>query len=466
MKKIKTFFRDPYFTLFWLLFLIRAFFNGYLPLLDKTEARYGEIARLMSETGNWVTPQIDYGVFFWAKPPLSTWASAFSISIFGNHEFFVRLPYLLITLIICFFVSRYRSQKKDSYYLIGTLLLTLPEFYLHAGVVSTDTFLLLSIALTFFSFWEAMQKDATSYWGYLFFAGLGLGLLSKGPIIGILTLPPILLWIYFTKNIKIAWQKVPWLKGIALMALISLPWYFWAEERTPGFINYFIVGEHFERYFNSEWKGDRYGFPKQQPYGMSWVFLLLFLLPWSIVLIRLFVSYFKKCISNPWTLFLILWFLWTPLFFSSSTSLIHPYILPCTLPAALLISHFWSTHTSYKKIVFYSSILPLLLFVLAISGYATTLFENSTDKFILAAKIPNSKVYALDYKSYSSQYYTEGKIKIIDTLELKELLENKESFSILIENRQWDTLSKTIKKLLSIEAKHSKRGIFRPSTNH
>ena len=42
-----------------LLIFIRAFFNGALPLMDKTEARYGEIARLMAETGEWVVLQID-----------------------------------------------------------------------------------------------------------------------------------------------------------------------------------------------------------------------------------------------------------------------------------------------------------------------------------------------------------------------------------------------------------------------
>lgn len=35
---------------FWILVLIRSYFNAVLPLMDKTEARYGEISRLMSET--------------------------------------------------------------------------------------------------------------------------------------------------------------------------------------------------------------------------------------------------------------------------------------------------------------------------------------------------------------------------------------------------------------------------------
>jgi 4-amino-4-deoxy-L-arabinose transferase-like glycosyltransferase len=55
--------------------IARLILNAVVPLMDKTEARYAEIARIMAETGNWVTPQIDYGIPFWAKPPLSTlWA--------------------------------------------------------------------------------------------------------------------------------------------------------------------------------------------------------------------------------------------------------------------------------------------------------------------------------------------------------------------------------------------------------
>lgn len=54
--------------LFWGLVLIRGVFNFSLPLMDKTEARYAEIARIMVETGDWIVPHIDYGVPFWAKP--------------------------------------------------------------------------------------------------------------------------------------------------------------------------------------------------------------------------------------------------------------------------------------------------------------------------------------------------------------------------------------------------------------
>ena len=85
MNKIKAFLssQKSYAIIFWVMILIRGIFNYEIPLTDNTEARYAEIARIMSETQNWITLQIDYGIPFWAKPPLSTWASAFSISIFA-----------------------------------------------------------------------------------------------------------------------------------------------------------------------------------------------------------------------------------------------------------------------------------------------------------------------------------------------------------------------------------------------
>ncbi|MBC7557152.1 MAG: glycosyltransferase family 39 protein, partial [Chryseobacterium sp.] len=50
-----------YYVSFAIIIIARLILNAVIPLMDKTEARYAEIARIMAETGNWVTPQIDYG---------------------------------------------------------------------------------------------------------------------------------------------------------------------------------------------------------------------------------------------------------------------------------------------------------------------------------------------------------------------------------------------------------------------
>jgi len=453
-------FNHRYALSFWILVLIRSYFNAVLPLMDKTEARYGEIARLMSETGNWITPQIDYGLPFWAKPPLSTWTSALSVSIFGSAEFFVRLPYLIFLVGLALFIGKYTKGHVQSYYLLGIITLSIPEFYLHAGVISTDTFLTCGVSLSMLGFWEALRDEAKPYWGYLFFAGMGIGLLSKGPIVGILTLPPIFLWALVTKNIQKAFNKLPWIGGVLLMLALILPWYVMAEINSPGFIDYFIVGEHFERYFNSGWKGDKYGFPKQQPIGIVWAFLILFLLPWSIAFVRLLIKKGKDGIQNPWVLFLLFWALWTPLFFTSSKSLIHPYILPSSIPVALIISHYWSTLKNKRIYLGFALGLPFLLFAVHLSGKIKPLYASTTDKYLIEQANPALDIFSLDQKSYSSQFYTNGNIKQIDTAYLGQLLKIEKDFYLILLNKQWRELKTPYKNQLDLIDCNSKKGLY------
>ena len=445
--------------IFWILLLIRGFLNTVIPLMDKTEARYAEIARIMAETQNWIVLQIDYEVPFWAKPPLSSWASALSITLFDDSAFFVRLPYLLVCGFIGWWIGKFSPKSTNSFYLPGIILLSLPEFYLHSGVVSTDVFLTLSITVVMLSFWKTIQKEASPAWGYLFFLGLGLGLLAKGPIIGVLTLPPILIWCLIQNNLISSLKKAPWVLGSFLLILIAVPWYFLTEAASPGFIDYFIVGEHFNRYFNSGWVGDKYGFPKQQPFGIVWGFLIVFCLPWSLIFIQTLWRNFKKLKKDSWSLFLLSWILWTPLFFTTSTSLIHPYILPVTIPMALWIDHYWDEIK--LKILFLKIGLafPFLILITYLSGLANSILENNTDEY-LVKNTKNIPVYALDFKSYSSQFYTKGKIKIVDTITLHNLILNKDDFNILIDHSRLKLLSTKLQESLTPIESNKKRAMY------
>src|ERR1700675_2756030 len=74
----------------------------YLPSLGRPalwepdEGRYAEIAREMYLSGDYVTPRDNF-VRYFEKPPLVYWAEAVAISIFGIHEFAVRLPAALFS---------------------------------------------------------------------------------------------------------------------------------------------------------------------------------------------------------------------------------------------------------------------------------------------------------------------------------------------------------------------------------
>ena len=452
---------------FWVVFLLlvlianRGIINYLLPLMDKTEARYAEIARIMVETNNWILLQIDYNIPFWAKPPLSTWLTALSIKLFGLHEFYIRLPYLITTIIIVLFISRYDKIENKIFFLTPLILLLMPEFYLHAGVVSTDTILNFSIILVMLSFWEAVGKKSGLKWWYGFFIGIGLGLLSKGPIILILTLPPIFIWLLVYKEELEKLKKIPILSGLSLTFLISFPWYYFTELKSPGFIDYFIYGEHFRRFFDSGWKGDLYGFAKQQPYGIIWLFSTMAIFPWSLLMITRIRKIIKEAYKNKWVCFLVCWMLFTPVFFTFSSSLIHTYTLPIAVPAALLITHFWS---EFKFKRYYLSISALLYFVLLpifYSGVLDDTIQNNCDKELVKNELVSDySLFYLNYKSFSSQFYSLGAIKMINLEQLKEKLINGERFAVIIENSEIKKMNlSTIKRLREIK-KSKKKGIY------
>ena len=460
--------RFPKFTnKFWVVFLLlvlianRGIINYLLPLMDKTEARYAEIARIMVETNNWILLQIDYNIPFWAKPPLSTWLTAISIKIFGLYEFYIRLPYLITTIIIVLFISRYDKIENKIFFLTPLILLLMPEFYLHAGVVSTDTILNFSIILVMLSFWEAVGKKSGLKWWYGFFIGIGLGLLSKGPIILILTLPPIFIWLLVYKEELKKLKKIPILSGLSLTFLISFPWYYFTELKSPGFIDYFIYGEHFRRFFDSGWKGDLYGFAKQQPYGIIWLFSTMAIFPWSLLIISRIRKIIKEAYKNKWVCFLVSWMLFTPVFFTFSSSLIHTYTLPIAVPAALLITHFWSEFKFKRYYLCISALLYFVLLPVFYSGVLDDTIQNNCDKELVKSKLVSDySLFYLNYKSFSSQFYSLGAIKMINLEQLKEKLINGERFAVIIENSEIRKMNlSTIKRLREIK-KTKKKSIY------
>lgn len=442
-----------------LLLLFRLFLNGTIPLMDNTEARYAEIARIMVETNDWIVPQIDYGVPFWAKPPLSTWLSAGSFKIFGVNEFTARLPYFLLSVFIILMVVKYARREKLSNWIPALGLITTPQFFLHAGVVSTDVALAFSVALVMLSFWEAIEGNKRWYWKYLFFVGISLGLLAKGPIVVILTLPPLFIWTWLNRYFKRVWLIFPWLSGITIIAFMAVSWYYFAEKNSPGFLDYFVVGEHFRRFMDDSWTGDKYGFPKSQPLGMIWIFLLLFAFPWIQAVIAKTIKNRKYILKNSWLTFLMLWLLWTPIFFTTSKSLIHPYIMPVMVPLALLVVYWWNELRYRKIIVAFAFFIPII--TIGIYAYAKVtdnvdFYANSDKQFVEVTHnlIP---IFHFGRKSYSSQFYSRGKIKSIQLNKIEEHIFNESPFLVIIKNKDKSKIPEIIlKELIPIEVSNNK----------
>ncbi|SFI92345.1 4-amino-4-deoxy-L-arabinose transferase [Kaistella treverensis] len=421
------------------LIVTRLILNALIPLMDQTEARYAEIARLMAETGNWVTPQIDYNTPFWAKPPLSTWLSALSIKVFGVNEFAVRFPAFAISMLLILLLKPFAKRANLPLVIPAFILFTLPEFLLHVGVVSTDMTLLLTITLMMVSFWETMN-GGKRYCGYLFFVAIGLGFLAKGPIILLLTGPPLFAWTVWFKSFR-KLLAFPWFIGVLLVIAVALPWYYLAEKTTPGFLEYFFVGEHYKRFFDASWKGDKYGFPKIQPFGIIWVFLFSLALPWIIFFANKAVKQPKLILQDRWLLFLALWVLWTPLFFTSSKSLIHTYILPCCVPLALFVATYWDSIKYKKAYVWSALVVPILSVLIILLYFVPGVFENNTntDKYILK-NYKGEKLFYLGEKTYSSQFYSKGRVKTVPVEKLDSLKSADKNFLLLVRKRNLESV--------------------------
>ena len=320
---------------------------GAYPLLDPTEGRYAEIPREMVVTGNWVTPQLEPGTPFWGKPPLSFWLTALSYNVFGINEFGARFPsfFLAVFSSLLTFVLAKRLHNTFLALISAVILSTSALFYVLAAGVMTDPSLGATVTLTMTAFALTLNTEkasSQSFWGYSFFAGLGLVLLAKGLVGWVLTLLPIATWTVLHKRYTEVFKRFPILTGTLLTMLIAVPWHILAEFRTPGFLNYYFIGEHFGRFIRGGWEGDLYASPHHTVRGVIWLYAIASCLPWTVHLVTS-LSWLRRrggrihnLFQDPWLSYLLFWFFTPIVFFTLSANIMVTYILPGMAAFAIL----------------------------------------------------------------------------------------------------------------------------------
>ena len=285
--------RSPWLWLLALILLLRLASLAAIPLTDHTEARYAEIARLMVQMGDWISPHITPTEVFWAKPPLATWGQALTMAIFGVSECAARLPavgWSALTLWALAWMLKASLSRRQI--LVALVLLAMsPLFFISAGAAMTDATLAACVMAVQAAWWRVIQSQGKARLQAGRFLGLAmaLALLTKGPAAALLALLPVFMhaaWRHHGTPMK-AVLRDPWVWLLCLG--VSLPWYIVAELKTPGFISYFVLGEHLMRFVQPGWTGDRYGFAHAQPLGIIWPYTALAGLPSVLVLMSLLV---------------------------------------------------------------------------------------------------------------------------------------------------------------------------------
>ena len=112
----------------------------------------------------------------------------------------------------------------------------------------TDPALMLGVALVMTSYWKCIGSEGESARGDICFHRACDWPAGQGPIGAILPGMSIAVWMMLRRKWAETWRRIPWITGSVLLLLLVLPWYGVAEYRTPGFLRYFIIGEHIDRF--------------------------------------------------------------------------------------------------------------------------------------------------------------------------------------------------------------------------
>jgi 4-amino-4-deoxy-L-arabinose transferase-like glycosyltransferase len=333
------------------------------PLAVPDEGRYTDIARWMVLSGDWLIPRLN-GLPFIQKPPLYFWLEAMGIAVGGTGVLVCRWVSLAGSLVTAYAVYRFirpRFDERAARWTVVVLVMSL-FFFATAQFASLDMLVSTCITCTILlaveaaEAQEAREKTARTRW-LAAYAIAALGVLAKG-LIGIV-IPGLVfvLWALATRRPRAILSAIR-LDGLVLFALIAVPWFVLVEQRIPGFLRYFFIHNHFERYAET-------GFNNPRGAWFYFAVVLLGTLPWALTLYPATRAALAR--SGPArdaSMLGLIMALVVLGFFSIPTSKLPGYVLPCAPALAILLGP-WSATFKYRRGFVLASIVIGLLAIAA-----------------------------------------------------------------------------------------------------
>lgn len=347
----------------------------YRTLVRPDEGRYAEIPREMLASGDWLTPRLN-GIKYFEKPPLQYWVTAVAYKAFGEHEWTARLwPALtgfLSVLLAAWAGRRLWGEREGN---LAALILASGILYIGMSrIITLDMGLsfFLQLAWTAFLFAQQAAPSRWRRWAWLMWAALAFAALSKGIVA--LLLPAAALVIYTVLNRDISpWKRLAPFSGLAIFLAIAAPWFITVSLANPEFPYFFFVHEHFERFLTKV----------HHRYKPDWYFVPVYLigaLPWTFVLTQALARSWRR--DGPAAFqpqrFLMIWSVFTFVFFSLSDSKLPPYILPI-FPALALLGGRFIAAIDRRSLLRHIGALCLLMPILFVIGlYGEQHFDRAS----------------------------------------------------------------------------------------
>lgn len=320
-----------------ILLVCLAIFFSHLDVIyvNIMEARNFITAREMLEYGNWIKTSMNLEPRY-EKPPLPTWLTAFSASIFGiNSLFGLRLPAVLSVLFLIFttYFFAVKLFKNPKQALIATLILATSFYIILSGRdgqwdIFAHAFMLFAIYQLFLAL-----ESIKVLWKSWILAGifLGLSFMSKGPVSHFALLLPFLIAygiVFKFKNLKK--NLKPLFISILLFVVVGLTWgiYIYATDGASA--------ETIADKETSAWSGRNV-----RPFYYYWSFFTQSGLWTFFAFIGLLYPFIKKRVEDKKLYrFTFLWTILTVILLSIIPEKKSRYLLPVLIPLALNTSFY------------------------------------------------------------------------------------------------------------------------------
>src|SRR5208282_1526240 len=283
--------------------------------------------REMLQSGNLFVPHLNYVVYV-EKPPLLYWLTMLSFWTFGVSEFAARLPVALSAIagILATYLFALRAFGRRHAILAAAILATTPLYALMAQVLTTDMMLTALVTIATFSLYLHWEEGGR--WCWIAYVAMGLAVMTKGPVGVAIPILAMLLWLTLNRELGGAIAKFRAIPGLLLTILIAAPWFVAMTVRAPGFADFYFVGEHLRRVFDSNYS-------HSEAFYFYLPVLAVGLLPWSLLVP--FLTW-RESPRNPARNFCIVAAGVTVVAFSCASAKLIPYILPAVPPLAVLIA--------------------------------------------------------------------------------------------------------------------------------
>ena len=191
-------------------------------LVPVDETRYTTVAWEMWLRGDFLVPYLN-GETYSHKPPLLFWLTHLGWSLFGVNEWWPRLiPFFFSfgALLLVQHLGRQLWPDSDAALMAPFITLGFSIWAFFSTIVMFDMMLTFFVLLAITGIYHAFAGAGNRWWLLVGFAW-GLGMLSKGPVIFVHTLPLILLGRYWADAAaRVTWKQI--LAGTMVALIIAV----------------------------------------------------------------------------------------------------------------------------------------------------------------------------------------------------------------------------------------------------